>query len=111
MSGASATATTPVNPHGPVEGYGTLLAGLLIMGTGCALANPAIVEAVTSAIPTDKAGAGAGVDGTMTEVGSSLGSPCWVRCSTPASPRCCPPRCCTRPTACPPVIEPSHAGC
>lgn len=59
--------------HVPTEGYGTLLAGLLIMGTGCALANPAIVEAVMSAIPTDKAGAGAGVDGTMTEVGSSLG--------------------------------------
>lgn len=59
--------------HVPTEGYGTLLAGLLIMGTGCALANPAIVEAVMSAIPTDKAGAGAGIDGTMTEVGSSLG--------------------------------------
>lgn len=59
--------------HVPTEGYGTLLAGLLIMGTGCALANPAIVEAVMSAIPTEKAGAGAGVDGTMTEVGSSLG--------------------------------------
>lgn len=59
--------------HVPAEGYSTLLAGLLIMGTGCALANPAIVEAVMSAIPTEKAGAGAGVDGTMTEVGSSLG--------------------------------------
>lgn len=59
--------------HGPSEGYATLLAGLLVMGTGCALANPAIVEAVMSAIPTHKAGAGAGVDGTMTEVGSSLG--------------------------------------
>ncbi|GAA3052302.1 hypothetical protein GCM10020000_37220 [Streptomyces olivoverticillatus] len=43
------------------------------MGTGCALANPAIVEAVMSAIPEDKAGAGAGIDGTMTEVGTSLG--------------------------------------
>ncbi|WP_345154660.1 MFS transporter [Micromonospora maritima] len=59
--------------HGPADGYGTLLAGLVVMGAGCALANPAIVEAVMSAIPTDKAGAGAGVDGTMTEVGSSLG--------------------------------------
>ncbi|MGP3998855.1 MFS transporter [Streptomyces sp. 8N706] len=54
-------------------GYGVLLPGLVLMGTGCALANPAIVEAVMSAIPQDKAGAGAGVDGTMTEVGSSLG--------------------------------------
>ncbi|WP_089158474.1 MFS transporter [Micromonospora sp. NBS 11-29] len=59
--------------HGPSEGYGTMLAGLLVMGTGCALANPAVVEAVMSAIPTQKAGAGAGVDGTMTEVGGALG--------------------------------------
>ncbi|MEV4823869.1 MFS transporter [Micromonospora sp. NPDC049274] len=57
----------------PSDGYGVLLGGLLVMGVGCALANPAIVEAVMSAIPAEKAGAGAGVDGTMTEVGSSLG--------------------------------------
>ncbi|WP_348651051.1 MFS transporter [Micromonospora sp. WMMD812] len=59
--------------HDPTDGYGVLLGGLLVMGTGCALANPAIVEAVMSAIPARKAGAGAGIDGTMTEVGSSLG--------------------------------------
>ncbi|WP_410810212.1 MFS transporter [Micromonospora sp. 067-2] len=57
----------------PSDAYWVLLAGLLVMGVGCALANPAIVEAVMSAIPAEKAGAGAGVDGTMTEVGSSLG--------------------------------------
>ncbi|MBM0207346.1 MFS transporter [Micromonospora sp. STR1s_5] len=57
----------------PSDGYEVLLVGLLVMGVGCALANPAIVEAVMSAIPAAKAGAGAGVDGTMTEVGSSLG--------------------------------------
>ncbi|MGE7435997.1 MFS transporter [Kitasatospora sp. NPDC001175] len=54
-------------------GYGPLLLGLLLMGTGCAFANPAIVEAVMSAIPPDRAGAGAGVDGTMAEIGNSLG--------------------------------------
>ncbi|MFG1780435.1 MFS transporter [Micromonospora sp. NPDC049051] len=59
--------------HAPSDSYGVLLPGLLIMGAGCAVANPAIVEAVLSAIPPEKAGAGAGVDGTMTEVGSSLG--------------------------------------
>ncbi|MCX4390221.1 MFS transporter [Micromonospora peucetia] len=59
--------------HAPSDGYGVLLPGLLVMGAGCAVANPAIVEAVMSAIPPEKAGAGAGVDGTMTEVGSSLG--------------------------------------
>ncbi|MGK5445326.1 MFS transporter [Micromonospora sp. URMC 105] len=59
--------------HAPGEGYPVLLGGLLLMGAGCALANPAIVEAVMSAVPAQKAGAGAGVDGTMTEVGGSLG--------------------------------------
>ncbi|GAA5003628.1 MFS transporter [Kitasatospora paranensis] len=54
-------------------GYGPLLVGLLLMGTGCALANPAIVAAVLDAIPPERAGAGAGVDGTMAEVGGSLG--------------------------------------
>lgn len=54
-------------------GGGVLLPGLLVMGAGCAVANPAIVEAVMSAIPPDRAGAGAGVDGTMTEIGGSLG--------------------------------------
>lgn len=62
-----------VAAYAPTDGYGVLLAGLVLMGAGCAVANPAIVEAVMSAIPPDRAGAGAGVDGTMTEVGSSLG--------------------------------------
>lgn len=57
----------------PTGGYDTLLPALLLMGTGCALANPAIVDAVLSAIPNAQAGAGAGIDGTMTELGSSLG--------------------------------------
>ncbi|MFI1797957.1 MFS transporter [Streptomyces sp. NPDC020379] len=55
------------------DGYGVLLLGLVLMGTGCALANPAIAEAVMGAIPPEKAGAGAGVDGTMSELGGSLG--------------------------------------
>ena len=55
------------------DGYGTLLLGLILMGAGCALAIPAIVEAVMSAIPPHQAGAGAGVDGAMSELGSSLG--------------------------------------
>jgi hypothetical protein len=54
-------------------GYGPLLCGLVVMGAGCALANPAIVEAIMSAIPPERAGAGAGVDGVMSELGSSLG--------------------------------------
>ena len=59
--------------HLDAGSYGVLLAGLLLMGAGCALANPAIIEAVMSAVPAEEAGAGAGIDGTMSEVGGALG--------------------------------------
>lgn len=55
------------------DGYGRMLPGLLLMGTGCAVANPAIAEAVMGSIPPERAGAGAGIDGTMSELGTSLG--------------------------------------
>ncbi|WP_416905510.1 MFS transporter [Micromonospora echinospora] len=70
---ASLAAGLVVAAYAPTDGYGVLLGGLVLMGAGCAVANPAIVEAVMSAIPVDRAGSGAGVDGTMTEVGTSLG--------------------------------------
>jgi MFS family permease len=57
----------------PDRGHAVLLLGLVLMGAGCALANPAIVEAVMGAIPSSSAGAGAGIDGTMSEVGAALG--------------------------------------
>lgn len=53
------------------SGYATLLAGLVLMGVGCALANPAIAEAVMGSIPPEKAGAGAGIDGAMSEIGGA----------------------------------------
>ncbi|MEU6390978.1 MFS transporter [Streptomyces sp. NPDC046939] len=56
-----------------VDGYGGLLAGLVLMGIGCAFANPAMAVAVLGAIPREKAGAGAGIEGTVTEFGSGLG--------------------------------------
>jgi EmrB/QacA subfamily drug resistance transporter len=59
--------------HFTTDGYGVLLLGLTLMGAGCALANPAIIEAVMSAIPAAEAGTGAGVDGTMSEIGAALG--------------------------------------
>ena len=40
----------------PSGSPGVLLSGLLLMGTGCALANPAIIEAVMSAVPAAEAG-------------------------------------------------------
>lgn len=59
--------------HFTHDSYGVLLLGLTLMGAGCALANPAIIEAVMSAIPSDQAGSGAGIDGTMSELGGALG--------------------------------------
>ncbi|WP_078843944.1 MFS transporter [Streptomyces albus] len=54
-------------------GYGGLLLGLVLMGVGCAFANPAIAEAVMGSIPKEKAGAGAGVNSTLAELGAGLG--------------------------------------
>lgn len=62
-----------VTAHFTTGGYGILLLGLTLMGAGCALANPAVIEAVMSAIPATDAGAGAGIDGTMSELGGALG--------------------------------------
>ncbi|WP_089156229.1 MFS transporter [Micromonospora sp. NBS 11-29] len=57
----------------PEYGYGGMLAGLLVMGCGIALAIPAMANAIMSAIPPEKAGAGAGVQSTVTEFGGGLG--------------------------------------
>ncbi|MFC7307138.1 MFS transporter [Streptomyces monticola] len=54
-------------------GYGPLCAGLVVMGAGCALANPAMAETIMSSIPPQKAGVGAGVNGTLAEFGTGLG--------------------------------------
>ncbi|MGG2461679.1 MFS transporter [Streptomyces sp. RGM 3693] len=53
--------------------YGGLLAGLIIMGIGVAIAMPTMANAVMSAIPPAKAGVGAGVNGTLMEFGQGLG--------------------------------------
>ncbi|MGW0334127.1 MFS transporter [Streptomyces sp. NPDC003011] len=54
-------------------GYAGTLLGLLLIGAGCALANPAMAHALMSAIPQEKAGAGAGINGTLAELGNGLG--------------------------------------
>lgn len=54
-------------------GYAGTLAGLLFIGVGCALANPVMAHAIMSAIPPDKAGVGAGINGTLAEFGNGLG--------------------------------------
>ncbi|WNF28133.1 MFS transporter [Streptomyces sp. C11-1] len=54
-------------------GYGGMLLGLVVMGAGIALAMPAMANAIMSAIPPEKAGVGAGVNGTLAEFGNGLG--------------------------------------
>ncbi|ALU95035.1 MFS transporter [Streptomyces globisporus C-1027] len=54
-------------------GYGGMLFGLIVMGVGVALAMPAMANAIMSAIPPEKAGVGAGVNGTLAEFGNGLG--------------------------------------
>ncbi|WP_250288242.1 MFS transporter [Streptomyces atroolivaceus] len=53
--------------------YGGMLFGLVVMGAGVALAMPAMANAIMSAIPPEKAGVGAGVNGTLAEFGNGLG--------------------------------------
>ncbi|MBO0652473.1 MFS transporter [Streptomyces triculaminicus] len=55
------------------HGYNGMLLGLVLMGIGIALSMPAMATAVMSAIPPEKAGVGAGVNGTLQECGNGLG--------------------------------------
>ncbi|MET9661339.1 MFS transporter [Streptomyces sp. NPDC006510] len=55
------------------DGYGGMLLGLVVMGAGIAVAMPAMANAIMSAIPPEKAGVGAGVNGTLAEFGNGLG--------------------------------------
>ncbi|MGW3086102.1 MFS transporter [Streptomyces sp. NPDC001108] len=54
-------------------GYGGMLLGLVVMGAGIAIAMPAMANAIMGAIPPEKAGVGAGVNGTLAEFGNGLG--------------------------------------
>jgi EmrB/QacA subfamily drug resistance transporter len=54
-------------------GYAGTLLGLVLIGVGCAVANPAMAHAIMSAIPREKAGVGAGINGTLAEFGNGLG--------------------------------------
>ncbi|MEU1019190.1 DHA2 family efflux MFS transporter permease subunit [Streptomyces sp. NPDC005898] len=55
------------------DNYGGMLAGLILMGAGIGFAMPAMANAIMSAIPLEKAGVGAGVNGTLAEFGNGLG--------------------------------------
>ncbi|MFI9799645.1 MFS transporter [Streptomyces sp. NPDC052302] len=54
-------------------GYTGTLLGLVLIGTGAAVASPAMSHAIMSAIPPEKAGVGGGVNGTVAEFGTGLG--------------------------------------
>ncbi|MEW2114588.1 MFS transporter [Streptomyces sp. NPDC005474] len=54
-------------------GYAGTLLGLLLVGTGAAVASPAMAHAILSSIPPEKAGVGAGINGTVGELGQGLG--------------------------------------
>ncbi|QFQ98567.1 MFS transporter [Streptomyces phaeolivaceus] len=54
-------------------GYAGTLLGLVLIGVGCAIANPAMAHAIMSSIPPAKAGVGAGINGTLAEFGTGLG--------------------------------------
>ncbi|GAA1359114.1 MFS transporter [Streptomyces beijiangensis] len=55
------------------DGYGGMFVGLIVMGAGIAIAMPAMANAIMSAIPPEKAGVGAGINGTLAEFGNGLG--------------------------------------
>lgn len=55
------------------DSYGGMLLGLVVMGAGISIAMPAMANAIMSAIPPEKAGVGAGVNGTLAEFGNGLG--------------------------------------
>jgi EmrB/QacA subfamily drug resistance transporter len=55
------------------DDYNGMLVGLVIMGAGISLAMPAMANAIMSAIPPEKAGVGAGINGTLAEFGNGLG--------------------------------------
>ncbi|MVO89369.1 MFS transporter [Streptomyces sp. p1417] len=53
--------------------YSGMFVGLVLMGAGIAFAMPAMANAIMSAIPPEKAGVGAGINGTLAEFGNGLG--------------------------------------
>ncbi|WP_030677149.1 MFS transporter, partial [Streptomyces sp. NRRL B-1347] len=53
--------------------YSGMFTGLVLMGAGISFSMPAMANAIMSAIPPEKAGVGAGVNGTLAEFGNGLG--------------------------------------
>ncbi|MGF1429478.1 MFS transporter [Kitasatospora sp. LaBMicrA B282] len=70
MLAAGLAAIALLGRHGSYPG---ILLGLVLMGAGVAVAQPAMAGSMMSSIPPEKAGVGAGLLGTLSELGNSLG--------------------------------------
>ncbi|GAA0662510.1 MFS transporter [Streptomyces thermocarboxydovorans] len=55
------------------HGYAGTLLGLVLIGAGTAVGTPVMAHAIMSSIPPEKAGVGAGINGTLAEFGNGLG--------------------------------------
>ncbi|MFF4773372.1 MFS transporter [Microtetraspora fusca] len=54
------------------DGYGTLIAGLIVMGVGGGLAGPAAYATLMGAVPVEHAGVGSALNDTVQQVGMAL---------------------------------------
>ncbi|WP_169953648.1 MFS transporter [Microbispora sp. H11081] len=54
-------------------GYGTLIAGLMVMGVGGGLAGPAAYATLMGAVPPERAGVGSALNDTVQQAGMALG--------------------------------------
>ena len=57
----------------PSSGYGHVLAGMIVMGSGMGLTMTPMTELIMSSVPRDKAGVGSAMNDTTREVGTTLG--------------------------------------
>jgi EmrB/QacA subfamily drug resistance transporter len=57
----------------PASGYGHVLLGMLVMGSGMGLTMTPMTELIMSSVPRDKAGVGSAMNDTTREVGTTLG--------------------------------------
>ncbi|GIH68802.1 MFS transporter [Sphaerimonospora thailandensis] len=58
---------------GPADGYGMLVAALLVIGVGGGLAGPAAYATLMGAVPPEQAGVGSALNDTVQQTGSALG--------------------------------------
>ncbi|RBQ14463.1 MFS transporter [Spongiactinospora rosea] len=57
---------------GPVDGYGTMITALIVMGLGSGLAGPAAYATLMGAVPPERAGVGSAMNDTVQQVGMAL---------------------------------------